>query len=317
VSGPLPTGAGVAVRGVLAPAEADEVLALVARAARVDGGEPVSEDARLALRSAGGAGLRHLLLREGASLVGYAQVGAREPCGGGAGSPAGATAELLVDPAARGRGHGTLLAAAVEATAADAAPGPLSAWSHADSPAAAALAARRGYARVRELWRMARPLGAGAPPLPALELPDDVQLRPFQPGQDEEAWLAVNARAFATHPEQGRWTAADLAAREAEPWFDSAGFLLAVQAQDGHLLAFHWTKVEEAQDGEVYVVGVDPSAQGRGLGTVVTLAGLHHLELRGVRHVELYVEGDNRAAQRVYTRLGFERSGTDVLYRRR
>ena len=46
------------------------------------------------------------------------------------------------------------------------------------------------------------------------------------------------------------------------------------------------------------------------------LAGLHHLEVRGKRLVELYVEGDNTAAQRVYARLGFERSGTDVLYQR-
>lgn len=316
MSAAAPSAGQVAVRGVLAPAEADDVLALVARAARADGTEPVSEDARLALRSAGRPGLRHLLLHSGDGLVGYAQVSSDVTAG------AGAVAEVLVDPTARGRGHGTRLAAATESAAEQAAPGPLSAWSHTDSPAAAALAARRGYARVRELWRMARPLGPGAPALPPPQLPDDVLLRPFAAGQDEARWLAVNARAFADHPEQGRWTAADLAAREAEPWFDPDGLVLAVDAEDGSLLASHWTKVEGggddggATEGEVYVVGVDPSAQGRGLGTAVVLAGLHHLEQRGVRRALLYVEGDNRAAQRLYTRLGFERSGTDVLYRR-
>ena len=57
--------------------------------------------------------------------------------------------------------------------------------------------------------------------------------------------------------------------------------------------AFHWTKQHDAELGEVYVVGVDPAAQGRGLGRLLTLAGLHHLHGLGVAEVLLYVESDN------------------------
>jgi mycothiol synthase len=85
-------------------------------------------------------------------------------------------------------------------------------------------------------------------------------------------------------------------------------------------VGFHWTKVHGGDGqrppvGEVYVVGVDPDAQGGGLGRALTLAGLHHLRERGLGEVLLYVEADNLAARRVYERLGFDHVATDVQYR--
>ena len=108
----------------------------------------------------------------------------------------------------------------------------------------------------------------------------------------------------------------DLADRMAEEWFDPAGLLVA-DTGDG-LSAFHWTKQHDAHLGEVYVVAVDPAAQGRGLGRVVTLAGLHHLAGLGVDEVLLYVESDNAPAVRVYSGLGFTHAAADthVQYRR-
>jgi mycothiol synthase len=124
----------------------------------------------------------------------------------------------------------------------------------------------------------------------------------------------VNAAAFAHHPEQGSMDAANLAERMAEPWFDPAGLLVA-DTGDG-LLAFHWTKQHSETLGEVYVVAVDPAAQGRGLGRAITAAGLDHLASRGVRRIILYVESDNAPAVATYSRLGFRHSSTHVQYAR-
>ena len=158
------------------------------------------------------------------------------------------------------------------------------------------------------------------------QLPAGVSLRAFIPGQDEDDWLGVNARAFAGHPEQGKWTRVDLAHREAAPWFDPDGFLLAERG--GHLAGFHWTKIHKPGSGqagngtsdtdgplgEVYVIGVDPAEQGTGLGRALTLAGLRHLQSREIPAVMLYVDGENAAAIRLYGSLGFAHSATDVMY---
>ncbi|WP_418057857.1 mycothiol synthase [Pimelobacter simplex] len=216
--------------------------------------------------------------------------------------------DLAVAPAARGRGVAGALGGLAVAE-----PGPLTAWSHGDHPAAAALAARWEFARTRELWVMRRPT---AVPLAGNVVPDGIRIRDYGSG-DATALLAVNAAAFAHHPEQGSLDEAGLAERMAEPWFDPAGLLLAV-ADDGELLGFHWTKQHDADTGEVYVVGVSPTAQGRGLGRVLTLAGLQHLASRGVAEVLLYVESDNEPARRLYEGLGFGHAAADthVQYRR-
>ena len=155
-----------------------------------------------------------------------------------------------------------------------------------------------------------------AVPLPPEADPPGVTIRDFGGAADAEGVLAVNAAAFAAHPEQGSMSAADLAERMAEPWFDPAGLLLAIGA-DGELLGFHWTKRHDADHGEVYVIGVSPAAHGRGLGRALTVAGLRHLASRGVAEVHLYVESDNDPALRLYSGLGFTHAAADthVQYR--
>jgi mycothiol synthase len=144
--------------------------------------------------------------------------------------------------------------------------------------------------------------------------PEGIAVRTFVPGQDDAAWLKVNSEAFADHPEQGSWTAADLAERLQQPWFDPNGLFLAVDSSTGALAGFHWTKVEDGV-GEVYVVGVSPTYQGSGLGKALTLQGLHHLqEDRDLDTVVLYVDGTNTAARSMYTALGFTTAALDVQY---
>lgn len=276
----------------LTPTESTAVHDLLAAAAAADGVEPVSEAGVLALDSGGG----RLLADDDGVLAGYAHLDA-------------GTAELVVHPEHRRRGVGSRLLDALERAAG----GALQVWAHGRIPAAAALADKRGYEQTRALLRLRRD---GLDHLPDAPPPAGVTIRAFRPGADDTEWLAVNARAFADHPEQGRFTQADLDARLRADWFDAAGFLLAVRS--GRIIGSHWTKVhtEPERVGEIYILGVDPAAQAGGLGTPLAVAGLGYLRDRGLPAVILYVEGSNPAALRLYDRLGFRCDRLDALYRR-
>ena len=273
----------------------------------------MSEEGELRLQHGGPDGGRDLTARDaGGALLGYARL--EVPADG-----AEAEAELVVRPEARRRGVGAALLTRAEALAGDR---PLRVWAHGALPGSTELATGRGYTRARVLLQMRRPLdGVDADPRPVL--PEGVTIATSRAGVDEAAWLAVNATAFVHHPEQGRWTPEDLALREAEPWFDPAGFFLAWRDEPAgpRLLGFHWTKVHPAGEsderpiGEVYVLGIDPSAQGMGLGRALTDVGLAHLRRAGLSHVLLYVEEENTAAVTLYERSGFTRHAADVSWR--
>jgi len=282
-----------------------DVRAFAAAVAAADGTNPFSEDALLHLDAFGTAQL--LAVTPAGVLVGVAHLdpspGPDEPASG----------ELAVHPGHRRSGLGARIVEEVLAKVG----GPVRVWAHGEHPGAVALAERFGFLRARELWQMRRDLTEPfAEPTP----PEGVRLRSFVVGVDEAEFLRVNNAAFHWHPEQGGWDLSQVQLREAEPWFDAEGFLLAVDA-DGRVLGYHWTKIHPAQGdegpiGEVYVLGVDPAEQGRRLGGVLTAAGLAHLRRRGMERVMLYVEADNAAAVRVYEKLGFTRWSTDVSYAR-
>ena len=269
-----------------------EVIAAVRRACQeVDGHDPLDEAATLRLKHHGLDDVAHWVEGgNGFALVRDGQL------------------DLAVVPDSRSRGIGGRLAEQALATVDS-----VTAWSHGDHPAAARLAERHGLERARELWVMRRPSAA---PLPDLVLPPGLSIRSYRDADAGEL-IAVNAAAFAVHPEQGSMDADSLAERMAEPWFDPAGLLVAEEVE-GTILGFHWTKRHDQRLGEVYVVGISPAAQGRGLGRLLTLAGLHHLVEGGVEEVLLYVESDNLPAVHVYTGLGFAHapSDTHVQYRR-
>jgi mycothiol synthase len=297
-------GIGVTLEAVpspLPPATASAITELAHSAAHSDGVNPLSEHTLLHLEGEH-PGDAHFLAYAGepgsADIAGYAALG-----------PDG-SAELVVDPEYRRQGFGTALLRMLL----DHGGSELRVWAHGRLAGSDELAARLGLEVARELYFLRR----ASAPVPAAVWPEGVSVRTFVPGQDDSAWLAVNAAAFAHHPEQGSWTQADLADRLQQPWFDPAGFFLAVTADDS-LAGFHWTKVHEDEGGEpfgeVYVVGVSPDHQGAGLGKALTLEGIRHLqEDRGLSSVVLYVDGTNTAAHTLYTNLGFTTAALDVQF---
>lgn len=284
--------------GLTGPASADAVLRLAAAATDADGVAPLNEQSVLAVRH-GTEGYHHHWLAEGEELLAHAVV---DPEGSG---------ELTVHPAHRRRGLGRRLLD----TVLDDVPS-VALWAHGDLPGAQALARAAGLRVTRELWRMARDLAPAAEGSLSTGEHAGVEVRTFVVGQDEEAWVALNALAFAEHPEQGRLTVADLRQRQAEPWFDPSLLWLAHEAGDPDaLLASMWVK-PDGEDAEIYALGVAPQAQGRGLGGRLTALALAEMGRRGFRRSTLYVEGDNTAAIRTYRRAGYERSSLDVQYAR-
>lgn len=273
---------------------AAELRRITRAATSHDGAFTLNEQTVLALQNHGLSGARLWIADDGFALL-------RD----------GSLLDLVVHPESRHRKVASALAAEVaEATQ------QVDAWSHADHPGAAALAARFGVPRVRELLVMRR---TTSDPLPIMEIPEDVVIRTFSP-DDEAALLDVNAAAFAHHPEQGSMSAADFAERRDSAWFDPDGLFVAAPRDPDTgpaLLGFHWTKVHrEAAEpyGEVYVVAVNPRMAGRGLGSLLTNVGLAHLKEAGLKSVLLYVEGDNAPAITVYTKQGFVIERTEAQY---
>jgi len=301
----------IETRSRLSPDEVRAAVRLVDEVTDTDGVRPLSEHVMLHLRYGGDERARNFLLWDGDDLAGYAHLDTTD-------AVEGASAELAVGPSYRGMGYGRALVDALVHETSDRTR--LRLWAHGTGSGAADLAHAMGFKRERVLWQMRRSLFA---PVPEPRWPDGVTVRTFTVGQDEQAWLEVNNRAFANHPDQGVWTLDDVLMREREPWFDPAGFFLA--EKDDRLVGFHWTKVHGADPaehgghahepiGEVYVVGVDPSMQGKGLGPALTLRGLQHLRMRGLSQCMLYVDETNTNAIRTYERLGFAKWDVDVCF---
>ena len=279
------------------------VLSLLDAATAADGHRPLGEHQWLDLVQGGRKGFAGLVAWEPGHdhPVGYAQVtrGSRDWA-----------IEFVIDPHHReenGAAIGTdLLTHAMEVVAKEGG-GHVHLWVPKPQPMHDAVARGAGLSPGRELLQMRRPLPTG--------LPVDLETRPFVPGQDEDAWLEVNNRAFHWHPEQGEWDVETLNARQREPWFDAGGFLL--HERDGRLAGFCWTKVHDDHDprlGEIYVIAVDPDFQGLGLGRSLVLAGLESLADRDTPVGMLYVDADNTGAVQLYEALGFEVDHVDRAY---
>ena len=296
----------------LNPEHQSQVLSLIARATDHDGVPPVSEHVLLHLRHGGDKADTHFIATQENIVVGYAHLDLTDKV-------EGPSAELVVHPEHRKSGIGQALLKELQSAAGTT----LRLWSHGDLPGAKNIAESNGFTRVRTVIQMRRSLND---PIP--ELTQDIQIRNFLPGIDNEEWIALNNRVFAAHPEQGNWSLRDLEIRTQESWFDPQGFLIA--EDKGTMIGFCWTKIhgghthkhsaqEEEHDhdpiGEIYIMGVDPSRSGKGIGRAVTVAGLRHMRYQGIFSAMLYVDADNYGAIALYQSLGFTEWGRDVLYR--
>ncbi len=166
-------------------------------------------------------------------------------------------------------------------------------------PHIAAVLERMGFEEERELRQLRRQLPHERNP----QFEPEVEVKGFVEGRDEAEWLGVNNRAFAGHPENGRWTTGVLEDRMQQPWFSAEGVRMAWSG--GDLAGFCWTKRHDEDLGEIYIIAVDPAYRRRGLGRALVLEGMRHLSEQGSTSVMLYVDADNRAGLELYDQLGF------------
>lgn len=282
--------------------DAPAIAALITAAARTLGHRPLDDDSWAALSSGRQSGFAGFVARAapGAKIVGYAQVDRR---------PGSWDLSYVLDP---GVGHPSRVGRALGHVVLDLVRaeggGHVRLWVRPPTATSEEIASSLELAAGRDLYEMRRPLPLGREALLASAT------RPFRVGRDEPAWLELNNRAFASHPDQGSWSLSMLAERERQPWFDPQGFL--VGEKDGRMIAFCWAKVHEGDPplGEIYALGVDPAAQGRGLGGGMLRAGLAWLAGKGLHEAMLYVDADNDRAVRLYRAAGFVVDRTDRAY---
>lgn len=276
------------------------VIAVLEAVEEADGVAAVGEEGLLGLWHPGHEQVVHLLAREDGDVVGYAWSDGR-------------SAEIAVHPDARRRGHGRdLLGRLLENH-----PG-AAVWAHGSLAPAVALAHAEGMVPARELLRMRAEVqsdgGQSASGQPDVGLPLGLVARPFAgaaDGADGRSWLELNARVFATHPEQGHLDAEGLRRRMAEPWFEPDLFTLVEDA--GRLVAYCWLKPGR-EELEVYVLGVDRAHRKRGIAAALVADALRRAARRGARGVLLFVEGNNAAALRSYERAGFHVDAVDTQF---
>lgn len=287
-----------------------EVTRLLDAAARADGRRPLSDHLYLDLVSGGHDGFAGLLAFEPGHdhPVAYAQVSKGNDSH---------VFELVVHPHHRyemATIGPDLMDAALDVVRAEGG-GVVNWWVFEPTSAHMALAESSSMTQTRTLYQMRRSLPT--------ERHATISTRDFVPGIDDDAWLSVNNRAFADHAEQGGWTIETFCQRQQEDWFDPAGFRM--HERDGRVAGFCWTKVHHdghgvsdpnhpGDDGEIYVIAVDPDFHGLGLGSELTLAGLDHLADLGIGSALLYVDAANEGAVAMYRKLGFEVAATNAAF---
>jgi mycothiol synthase len=293
----------------LTPQQTARVIQITLDAAIVDEMAPLSEHVLIHLHHGGDSHDEHMIaVDQVGEIQGYLHLDSTD-------AVEGPVLEVVVNPEARRNGIGkALVQSALDRTG----DSRIRLWAHGELSSAYGMAEELGFEKSRELWQMRRSLFA---PFPKAQFANELEIRSFEVGVDEDSWLDLNSQVFADHPEQGRMTREDLDVRMSEAWFDPAGFLIATR--NGKMVGYHWTKVHGGQGshghseiGEIYVLGVAPSERGTGLAKALSIRGLEHLRNQRLPAAMLYVDADNKAAIGLYESLGFAHWDTDVMFRK-
>ncbi len=191
-------------------------------------------------------------------------------------------------------------------------------WAHGTLLGAQSLAGRFSLKPARELLVMEHELGfvqknGSVPPKGEVISLDFVPLD-VSNSDDVDALVTLNSQAFASHPEQGILTHDDFRERFSQPWFDPNLLNFIVRTDNQQKVGFIWLKPESLADVELYVLGVHPDFQGRGIAKVALNWMKAKVHECGFNLVRLYVDRSNFPAVHSYEKTGFNVTEVHTCY---
>jgi mycothiol synthase len=177
-----------------------------------------------------------------------------------------------------------------------------------NNPGAGQLCARLGLKFIRHFFGYR--LDLTAVQLPQIET-DNYIFRSLRPGEEDKL-TSIQNRAFA-----GTWGFNPNTRDEIFYRIHSSSCTpedVVMVYREDKPIAYCWTRIfHEGREvgavskGEIHMLGVDPDFRKQSIGKNVLLAGLSHLEHKGVELVELMADSEMPAALALYESAGFEK----------
>ncbi len=130
----------------------------------------------------------------------------------------------------------------------------------------------------------------------------DVTVRPVKPA-DYGALVALDASSF--HPRWRNSLASLSRWRESLPYF-----VVATSADT--VVGYCYCSIGDQSHGYLIRVAVHPDWWGRGIGSRLMAEAMRFFQLAGARHITLNTQEENKQAQRLYHRFGFEKVGREA-----
>lgn len=214
--------------------------------------------------------------------------------------------EIAVDPQQRARGVGGALYRLVEARAREMGvphlTSPVYLLPGESRPECSGFLERRGFHVESSYWQYrVDDIERLAPP----SWPPGIGCRVFGlPERDAPVWAHLIRETF---NEQA--TPEGIIQQLSEEGVSSQGYFFAVDAQTGREVGTTRSRIDHAGGepvGYVGTVGVLPSYRGRGIAEALVRQTLAYLASVGMKSATLYVESQNTAARRLYTRMGWQ-----------
>lgn len=144
-----------------------------------------------------------------------------------------------------------------------------------------------------------------------------VHIRPFKSGE-EDRLACIQNRAFSNTWGYSSNTIQDIIDRTALPSFSPQDVLFALDGKK--FVGYCWRMIAPpnrfsyGSSGRIYMIGVDPEYQGRGVGKQLLLVGLSYLKRKGINRVDLTVDSENNVAFALYKSVGFRYRTSTLWY---